>query len=162
MGVDHPESVAEHSLRAAQIAFILAHLEQNEDPSKVAVMTLFHDIAETRTGDFHRIAKRYVSVDELTAVQQQTEPLGSFGKEILRFWTEVENRSSAAGKIAKDADELEQALAAKEYIELGHTDATSWLDNVEAVLETESAKLLLKELRSMSSRDWWRQLEHME
>lgn len=162
VGVDQPESVAEHSFRAAQIAFMLAHLERYENPYEVAVMALFHDIAEARTGDFHRIAKRYVSVNELKAVEQQCAPLGSIGTEVLRLWTEVENRSTVAGKIAKDADELEQAVAAKEYIELGHADASNWIDNVEAVLETESAKLLLNELRSVSSRDWWQQLEHAD
>ncbi len=162
VGVDYPESVAEHSCRAAQLAFVLAHMEGHEDPNEVVTMTLFHDIAEARTGDFHRIAKRYVSVNERKAVEQQCALLGALGEEILRLWLEVENRSTKAGKIAKDADELEQAIAAKEFIELGHPDAVSWIDNVEAVLETDSARKLLAELRTLSSREWWKQLEHAE
>ena len=159
VGVDFPESVAEHSFRAAQLAYFLALMENYERPHEVATMVLFHDIAEARCGDFHRLAKRYVEVDEARIVEEQCAPLGSFGEEIVKFWHEVETRSSPAGKIAKDADELEQALAAREYVELGHVDAKHWLDNVAEVLLTNSAKQLLEELRSTSSREWWRRLE---
>ena len=159
VGVDNPESVAEHSLRAAQIAFVLAHMEGHPNPHEVCTMVVFHDMAEARTGDFHRIAKRYITVNETKVVEEQTAPLETLGEELRRMWLETEERSSQAGAIAKDADELEQAVAAKEFVELGHPDAIQWLDNVGTVLRTESAKTLLEQLRDTSSRDWWRRLE---
>ena len=86
VGVEFPESVAEHSFRAAQIGYLLACMENYENPHEVSTLVLFHDIAEARTGDFHRVAKRYVSVNEQLAVDQQTNPLGSIGKDLQRYW----------------------------------------------------------------------------
>ena len=57
-GVENPETVAEHSFRTVVIAYVLAHLE-GVDLEKVVTMALFHDMAEARTNDAHRIVRRY-------------------------------------------------------------------------------------------------------
>ena len=75
-GVEAPDSVAEHSLRAAQIGYVLAQLENFSDPNKIATMLVFHDLAEVRTGDQHSIAKKYVKSDEETAIRDQIQGLG--------------------------------------------------------------------------------------
>lgn len=90
IGIEHPESVADHSLRAAQISFILAKLEKYENPHEVCSMLVFHDIGECRIGDLHKIAIRYAQADEERAVREQTQPLEETGKEILRLWCEVD------------------------------------------------------------------------
>ena len=76
---------------------------------------------------FHKVGRRYVQSDEEQAVLDQTAPLGEVG-----------------GKIAKDADLLEQAFAAKEYMEAGHAAANDWIINIRKVLYTKSAKQLLE------------------
>jgi putative hydrolase of HD superfamily len=48
LGMETPESIADHSLRAAQIGWVLAKLEGYKDPNEVAAMLVFHDIGETR------------------------------------------------------------------------------------------------------------------
>ncbi|HEC89736.1 MAG TPA: HD domain-containing protein, partial [Thermoplasmatales archaeon] len=53
IGVKTPETVAEHSLRAAQIGYILAKLEGYPHPEIVSTMLIFHDIGECRIGDIH-------------------------------------------------------------------------------------------------------------
>ena len=58
-GVSNPDSVAEHSLNAAQIGYILAKMEQ-ADANKVTAILVWHDIAETRIWDMHRIASSYI------------------------------------------------------------------------------------------------------
>jgi len=119
-GVVTPDTVAEHALRAAQIGFMLANLEGTADPYQVCAMLFFHDIGEARVGDIHKLANRYITVDEEGAVRDQTAPLGPMGAEIVALWQQVEERSTPAGIIAKDADLLEQAFTAKEYLEQGY------------------------------------------
>jgi putative hydrolase of HD superfamily len=46
VGVRDPESVAEHSLRVALIAAI-----EGAEPSRAALLAVWHDSQETRTGD---------------------------------------------------------------------------------------------------------------
>lgn len=60
IGVEHPDSVAEHSLCAAQIAYILAKME-GANPQKCATMLIWHDMPETRIGDLHRNASTYLT-----------------------------------------------------------------------------------------------------
>ena len=49
-GVRDPESVAEHSLRVAQLASLIAAIEGAE-PGRAALLAVWHDSQETRTGD---------------------------------------------------------------------------------------------------------------
>ena len=159
IGVEQPESVAEHSLRAAQIGFVLARLEGYERPEEVAAIGIFHDLEECRVGDLHRIASRYVEADKERAAREQTEPLGAIGKEIFGLWLQDERRDTRAGVIAKDADYLEMAAMAKEHQERGLTFAQDWLTNIAAALVTGSAKKLMAELSSVNSNDWWQGLK---
>ncbi|MBS3167792.1 HD domain-containing protein [Candidatus Woesearchaeota archaeon] len=155
IGVENPESVADHTTRAAQIAFILANLENYKNPYEVCTLVVFHDIGETRVGDIHKVANSYIKVEEEKAVEDQTSKLNEIGKEILKIWKESENRNTLAGEIARDADLLEQAFTAKELIEIGHEKAQDWINNVTKALKTESAKRLLKELQEINSTDWF-------
>ena len=154
IGIENPESVAEHTLRAAQIGFILAKLENHPNPYQVCTMVVFHDIGEARVGDIHKIAKRYITVAEAQATQEQLEPLGKLGDDIFDLWNQVENQNTPAGIIAKDADLLEQAVMAKEYLEKGYVAAQVWIDNVGKALKTESAQKLLASLKNVNYYDW--------
>ncbi len=59
------------------------------------------------------------------------------------------------GNIAKDADYLEMAFTAKEYIEIGYEGAWDWINNVGRALRTDSVKLLHAALIDTSSNEWW-------
>ncbi|HIH38501.1 HD domain-containing protein [Candidatus Woesearchaeota archaeon] len=160
-GITDPETVAAHSLRAAQIAYILAVMEKNAQPEAVATMLLFHDIGECRMGDIHSIAKVYITADEAQAVSDQIKPLGDLGHSIEHYWKAIEEQSSPEGIIAKDADLLEQAFTAKEYIETGYPAAIDWIVNVEKILKTAGAKALMQQLKKTSSTEWWQGLKHV-
>jgi putative hydrolase of HD superfamily len=158
-GVENPESVAAHSLRASQIAYILAILEGHPNPSEVCSICVFHDLEETRIGDIQKVASRYVSSDKAQAVSEQVAPLGDIGQRVFSLWVQQEKRDTKAGTIAKDADYLDMAAMAKEYLERGYDYADDWIINIEKTLRTESAKQLMKELKSMSSCAWWQGLK---
>ena len=160
--VPDKESVANHVLRTAQLAYILAVMEDHPMPSYVATCALFHDNDETRLPDIHKVAARYLpQVRNMAVVTKQTEGLGEAGKNILSFWQMAEERSTEAGVIAKDADALECAFTAQEYLEQGHSFASNWIDNVEAALKTHSAKVIFGEMRTMTSNDWWQGLKKL-
>lgn len=155
IGVQHPESVAEHSLRAAQIGYILAHLEGYNRPEEVCTMLVFHDIGECRIGDIHKVANSYIKANEEEAVLDQVKSLDEFGKNILDLWQNFEYKKTKAGVIAKDADLLDMILTAKEYLHQGFSDAKDWIEKLGRKLETESAKQILKNIMLKNPFEWW-------
>ena len=117
MGVRDPESVAEHSYCTAVIGYILASLE-GADPEKTASICLFHDTAETRIGDLHWVAKRYIRTKEgeQKASNEQIEQLPqSIAERVGVLLREYEERSSREAQVAREADLLECLLQAREY-----------------------------------------------
>lgn len=160
-GVGDPDSVAEHSLRVAQIGYILAVLEKHPAPCEVATIGIFHDIEECRIGDVHKVANRYVTADKERAALEQLEPLGEAGRSILALWRQDHRRDTAGGIIAKDADLLEMAATAKEYLERGYASVQDWLDNISGALKTESARKLFMALKDTGTTEWWRGLKKL-
>ncbi len=162
-GVKNPDTVAEHALRASQIGYILAVMEE-ANPEKVVSMLIIHDNGEARIGDQTKVGARYFSNKkaEQDAFFEQSDNLGDkIAKKWKELFLEYENRTSLEGVIAKDADWLEQAFQAKEYVELGYQGMQDWIDNVEKALETESAKKILEEMKNSSFTDWWQGIKKM-
>ena len=154
-GNKNPETVAEHSLRTAQIGYLLAHLEHYPHPEQVCTICTFHDIAETRIGDIHKVANRYITVDETQAVKEQTTQLKDIGTTIFNIWNQAEQQNTQAGIIAKDADLLDMAFTAREYQQQGYHAASDWLDKIAPKLKTQSAKELMKKLIHEDPFEWW-------
>lgn len=160
LGIPHPESVAEHSFRTAIIGFVLASLA-GADPQKTATMCLFHDTAEARVGDLHRVARRYYSGEgEERALHEQVERLpGSVAEEITTLVSEYERRSPLEGLLARDADLLECILQAREYQTQGFADAEDWISGCYTSLKTEEAKSLANACLQTEPGEWWRGLK---
>lgn len=155
-GVRDPERVGEHAFRAAQIAYILADME-GADVNKTTLMTLIHDNGEARIGDHDLITQSYVDAKgaEKKAFEDQCTKLP---KHIGSHWTELfrerEAKETLEAKCSKDADMLEQAFQAKEYLEQGYQNVQKWIDNIESSLHTESASKLLAAMKERSFMDW--------
>lgn len=161
-GIENPNSVAEHQLRAAQIGYLLATME-NADAEKVATMLLIHDNSETRIGDQNKVTAKYINKKEAeeNAFLEQIAGLGELVENKWKtYFEEFENRNTKEGVIAKDADWLETAFQAKEYSDLGYP-TQNWIDNVEKALETESAKKLFATMKETKFTDWWSDLKKM-
>lgn len=157
LGVDNPESVAAHNLHAAQIGYVLAKMEGYENPQEVVSILVFHEIGETRIGDVHRIGDRYIEKDEERAVKDQLSGFG-FGDDILSLWEQLENRSTTAGDIAKDADILQTCFVVKELSERGYFIG-EWVENARKYVKTDSARKLIDELSKVRSTDWFNGLK---
>lgn len=92
---------------------------------------------------------------EKIAFKEQLERLPrESAEELLKLFMEFSSDSSKEGIVARDADLLENALSAKEYMDLGHKEAVRWIKNIKKLLKTESAKKLLKEIEKTNSKSW--------
>lgn len=155
---ENPESVAEHTQRAAVLGYLVAHRENFNDPNLIATMILFHDIHEARTGDADVIQRKYVKLDEQRAASDQVSGLGKAGQAIINMWNEVENANTDAGRIAKDAEILEMAFTARELVVHGNEDAQSWINGLKGRVCTNSGKELLEIINRSDPGNWWKKL----
>lgn len=164
INIKDPESVADHCMRAAVIGFVLAKLEK-ADPERTAMMCLFNDLHEARLNDLHKVGHRYIDfrAAETKAHKEQAGSLPEgIGDEIFSLHEEFQKQDSKESIVARDADLLENAYQAKEYIDAGYKDADDWLKNIRKHLRTGSAIGLLAELEKTSSNDWWKGLKKTE
>jgi putative hydrolase of HD superfamily len=156
-GIDNPESVAEHSHRTALIAALLAMLE-GADPGRAALLALFHDTQESRTGDIPSVGKVYLRQAEHEAIS--ADQVGGFPKElgraVLELVAEYEARESFEARIARDADKLECLLQAREYQVQGYTDVPPWIATSAAAIRSESARELARLAQELPPSTWWR------
>lgn len=162
-GIETTISDADHTLRAAQIGYILAVMEKCENPEKVAMILVVHENGEARIGDQNKVSARYYSKKEAekNAFMEQLNGLGDvIENKWQQYFEEFEERKTQEGIIAKDADWLETAFQAKEYLDLGYP-TQNWIDNVEKAVETESAKKLIQEMKNTKFTDWWMDLKKM-
>ena len=161
LGNKDPESVAEHSFRSTILGYILAKLER-VDTSKVIMMCLFHDLHEARTNDLHKVAQKYINLEEAgdKVTQEQLEPLkGPIGEEIKGILSDLTNQESMESMVAADADILECAMQAREYQVQGYNAAVDWLDRADDRLKCESSKKLLSILKQSDPNEWWKKLK---
>lgn len=155
VGVRDPESVAEHSLRTAQIAALLA-AEEGANPERAAFLALWHDTQETRTGDIPHTATKYLTKPEprdITA--DQTEALPEKSQHMVRDAVdEYETRETPEALCAKDADKLEMLFQAVEYQNTGYQRVDGWIDSARKGLATETARRLAKAAVAVSPLAW--------
>jgi putative hydrolase of HD superfamily len=155
---ENPETVAEHTQRAACLGYLLAHREKFSDPNLIATMILFHDMHETRTGDADKVQRKYLQLDEEGAARDQTKELGGAGRTILEMWRAVEEGDTEAGQLAKDAEILEMVFTARELVIRGNTDAQQWISSSRRRLKTKSAQELLEIIDKADPAEWWKRV----
>jgi putative hydrolase of HD superfamily len=153
LGSGH-ESVAEHSFRTAIIGYILAQQIPEADSQKTTLMCLFHDLHEARTGDHNYVNKRYVSVDEESAVKDLAAKT-PFGDELISLTNEFNTGESLEARIARDADQLDLIMELKTQNDLGNRYAHDWLHYALKRIVTENAKMMAQEILKTDSTDWW-------
>jgi len=157
-GVKDPESVAEHSFRTAVVAYVLAKMEGKENANEITVAALFHDTEETRLLDLHRLHSNYAKRDKAVQDKVITDQMKLLPEEVSKDLGPllIEKKDKV---ILKDADYLEMAVRAKEYMDTGYPEAEDWINNVGKVLQTKSARLLFEKLKTMKAHSWWHGLK---
>lgn len=147
------ENVAEHSFGAAVVGYVLAQLA-GADPSKTALLCLFHDLHEARTGDFNYVNRRYNTSQRTQALKDATRGTG-LDAFLLPLWEELETAESLEAQLAQDADQLDFILRLKELKDLGSAYAGRWLECALKRLRTEPAKELAATISQTDHTDWW-------
>ncbi|WP_026316732.1 HD domain-containing protein [Actinokineospora enzanensis] len=154
-GVRDPESVAEHSLRVAQLAAILA-AEEGADPGRAALLAIWHDSQETRTGDLPHTVGEYLTRPEPRRITaDQTEKLPGRSRGMVRDAVdEYESRRSLEALCAKDADKLEMLLQAVEYRDVGVRRVDGWIDSARQGLRTAVGRRIAEAAVTLSPLTW--------
>lgn len=148
------ESVAEHSFRVAIIGHVLSEMAGYENPYRVVLMCLLHDLSETRTGDQNYVHKQYVQADEKKAYWDATQGLPC--SDLYRsLWLEYSQMETEASLIAHDADQLDLLLELKEQLDLGNPYAKKWIFHLLERLHTEPAKKLASQILETDWTSWW-------
>jgi putative hydrolase of HD superfamily len=157
VGVSNPESVAEHTMRTALLGYLLAELE-GADAARTAVLCLFHDLQETRTGDIPYMGKEYLRAADPTEVAaDQVRGLpDQAARAVTAAVQEYEEQESLEAQLAHDADRLECLVQAREYEVQGFEQVLPWIESSQAALRSVTAKLLAEACLDMSPGDWWR------
>lgn len=155
VGVRDPESVAEHSLRVAQLAAMLAAME-GADPVRAAFLGLWHDSQETRTGDLAQTAKPYVELasNETITADQTAQLPDTVRKTVQDAVTEYETQATAEARCAKDADKLECLIQALEYRAAGYVGVQGWIDSSRSALRTRAARRVADQALRTSPLAW--------
>lgn len=164
IGIENPESVAEHSFRAAALGYILAKME-NVNTEKTVLMCLFNDLHETRINDLHKVGHRYIDFKsaETKVFKEQMKLLPKeMSDELTKNHMEFQNQTTKEGIVARDADLLECAIQAREYICKGNKNAKNWIDNIKKLLETESAKKIIEEIEKKDAYKFWEELKKIK
>ena len=147
------ENVAEHSFRAAIIAYALAK-KAGADAPRAALLCLFHDLAEARTGDLNYVNKRYVTADESRALADAVAGTG-LEEDILDLYDEFTGGSSPEARFAHDADQLDLFLNLRREQNLDNPYAAAWMESVLKRLRTPLARQLAEAARDLDHTDWW-------
>lgn len=147
------ENVAEHSHRTALIGWILARLA-GADAGRVAVMCLFHDLHEARTGDFNYVNKMY---NKSHASEALRHALGGTGLEedVMPLWEELETTESLEARLAQDADQIDFIANLKEQLDLGNKYAGDWIGPALERLRTDEGRELAATIVETDHKEWW-------
>jgi len=158
-GIRDPESVAEHSWRTAVLGYLIACAE-GADPDRTAAICVFHDLAETRTGDIEYVAKHYVTAaDDLAISKDQLRDLPAAAADGILGLVEqaVSRGASPEAACAHDADKLECLLQAREYELRGYQDAQTWAQAMADAVRTKTGRALAASALQADPGEWWRE-----
>ena len=117
VGLDDSESVAEHSYMMSVMAMVLSDLK-SLNSEKVIKMSILHDWAESKIGDFMPDEIGYDKKSELEnyAMIEILESLPqSIQSDYQNIWNEFLSRETSESRLVYELDKLEMALQAKIY-----------------------------------------------
>lgn len=145
------ENVAEHSFRTAVICYVLARMA-GADPGRAVLLGLFHDMHETRIGDFNYENRMYNTSERSRAIKDALAGTG-MTEDVLGLWSELEATETPEAKLAQDADQIDLILNLKEQSDLGNKYADKWLNSAVERLRTDPGRELAAMIRETDHTD---------
>ena len=132
-GVDHPESVTEHSWHVLFLVWALGSRIAGLDVQRAVEIALVHDLAELRIGDLPRVASRYFPEGakksaELAAMGEILAPLP---ERALDLYREYQEGTTPEARLVKACDKLQLMLKVAVYERWGTGALGEFWDNPE-------------------------------
>ena len=122
VGIDKPESVADHSYGTAIMAMVFSDIE-NTNTEKMLKMALLHDLAESITGDFtpNEISKENKKIVENEVMEDILSKLpANIAEQYGKIWKEFQESKTKESLLLHDIDRLEMAIQAAKYYSEGY------------------------------------------
>jgi putative hydrolase of HD superfamily len=123
--VSNPESVADHSFRLALLSMVLGDL-RGLNTEKIMKMALIHDLGESIIGDLtprDNSKNENKKIEETRAIKTVLEKLPEeLQRNYFEIWNEFCSKSTLESKLVSEADKLEMAVQASEYIVEGYSN----------------------------------------
>jgi putative hydrolase of HD superfamily len=146
-------NVAEHTLRVAWIAMVIARRE-GADAGRCTQLALVHDLAETRTGDVHYLSRMYVERREDDALRDAVAGT-SLHDDAVALWDEYHAQESLEAHVVKDADNLDCDLELTETPDAALVSAlTPTRARVRDKLHTDTARTLFDAIYAEDPHAW--------
>jgi len=148
LGINNPESVADHSYSTTVMSMVLSDLE-GLNSEKIIRMALLHDLAESIIGDItpNNITKNKKISKENLAMKQILKKLPSkIAESYFEIWNEYQKNSSQEAILLHDIDKLEMAFQTKFYQDKGISK-----EKLETFFNTAKKEIKNKNLRKILS-----------
>jgi putative hydrolases of HD superfamily len=132
IGVDRPESVADHSFAVGLLAWREARA-RGLDAEKALLMGLLHDFHEARLGDIPSPVKRRLEAAGLADAERMImdEQWGEWAPEMLELLDELTTAESPEARLVHEMDGAEMRHQARRYLTDGHAAAGDFLPDGE-------------------------------
>lgn len=155
------ENVAAHSHSVTVIAYLLARLGGDKvDFERIFLMSLFHDLPESRLGDIPRDPteelQEFYDVKRRAENQVMTSLVGELPQKLRaplqEAWEDYQGQSSREALIVEAADRLANALHALQLVQAGRSPKTLFVDFLKpaekavSVLKIPAADRIMKDL----------------
>lgn len=150
LGLENPESVADHSYSVTGMSMILGDL-MALDTNKMMKMALLHDLAESKVGDFTpgEISKNEKLKIEDGAMKKILSKLPqNLYEQYISIWEEYQKNESKEALCIHDIDKLEMAFQAKSYLLDGNpkNHLQSFFETAKHNIKNEKLKEILTKL----------------
>jgi putative hydrolase of HD superfamily len=132
-GVDHPESVTEHSWHVLFLVWVLGSRIEGLDVRRAVEIALVHDLAELRIGDLPRVASRYFPPGAKASAElgAMTEILAPLPEGALGLYREYQEAASPEARLVKACDKLQLMLKVAVYERWGTGALSEFWENPE-------------------------------
>ena len=148
LGINNPESVADHSYSTTVMSMILSDIE-GLNTEKIVRMALLHDLAESVIGDItpDSIRKNEKISKENLAMKQILKNLPNKIAELyFEIWNEYQKNSTEEAILLHSIDKLEMAFQAKFYQNKGISK-----EKLQTFFNTAKKEIKSKNLRNILS-----------
>jgi len=125
IGIEKPESVADHTFRVAVLAMVVSDIKKL-NTEKMIRMALLHDLEEALMGDWDIGKKNRLGLEKFEKIREDSMKKilsklpENMEEKYTNLWNEIHEKKTKEAKLIEEIDKLEMAFQALEYEKEGH------------------------------------------